>query len=566
MRQSLLIFMSICFNLLIAEASIQTNYNTYNQFSFFENHFSWEQRFKNDFTVYFNTKHLLTENSYFDRSSKNTNYIYTLSFDKYFIKPFLIFDYSSFYNTGLPEDSVSVNDKYLNQLGAGYSASFLNNKLVVQQRGKHVRLDNPQRYYYGWRTDTMVSYQELFENNTIHSTLYYSNNDTFLERYDSHGVDLTYRYSNINLFSFRIRYDLYEKEIYLFNMKDDRSVRDDYNAHLNLKYSITDYFDFTIDNFTNYRRLNFVENTSRNNWVFDNNLNYQLNYYTSLGKYYSRLGMFNRTRYLKSNNQSRDSEEKKITFGALWNFVAIDTLRIEIENSILQNFHSGTYSFLDNDRVMTSYSIFVVNNFQNHNMKNIVQVFQGEQVYTNSILSANNHEKVIYQWSPEVELFLNHYFKFINKYTMRADYDYFIWHDFLKDRFYRYLSAEWGIRFFEKNHFLSQSRRNTYDFIGIYTAFILEHNETAEKYNSVWYRNSSQYLRSYVVSVIYQKDEFYIRLQPEIKYDNNTIESEVQFDSSYTVGDFTVSTSVNPIGKQFNKMIWRFNLSVQYMF
>ena len=487
-------------------------------------------------------------------------------------------DYSSFYNTGLPEDTLSVSDKYIRQAGLGYSASLLRDRLFIKQSGNYVRVDNPQNHYYGWLTDTRVNFQDIYQNNLFQSTLYHTNNDTYLERNNSYGIDLLYGYSNINNLHLRFRYDMQARDLYLYNELDDRSERDEYLAQLNLLYKITDRFDFTIDNRANFRRLEHEENISRNNWFFENNFDYQINYHSIFGQYFTRLNLQNRTRYLRSNDQSRESNEKQIIFGGLWNIAVFDTLRFEVGNSILRNYHSGEYVYLDNDRAMTTYSLFSTSNFQGHSIKNSFQIFQGQQVYIDRLLSANNQEILIYQWIPEAEIYLHRNFRLINKYIMRADYDYFIYHEFLNDRFYRYLSAEWGLRFFNFTHASSTlrgyylespheaifiDRGNGFD---IYAAFILEHNETAEKEEGIWYRNNGEYLRSYIVSMNYIKENYSLGLQPALKYFNQTYESEVQIDVNLYIGDLLLNTSINPIGRQFNEMIWRFNVNVIYMF
>ncbi|MCL2063429.1 MAG: hypothetical protein FWG98_03525 [Candidatus Cloacimonetes bacterium] len=580
MKQILLLCMSIFFSLLVAEANFQSYFNTYNQFSLFENQFIWEKLFQNDLTLAFETSYQNSQNSHFDRSSKNTNYNYLLSFDRHIFQPFILANYSSFYNSGMPEDTLSVSDKYLRQAGLGYSASFLQERIFIRQSGSYLRVDNPQKYYSGWLTDTRVNFQDLFQNTYVQSSLYHTNNDTFLERNNAYGMDFLYRYNNINNVILRLRYDMLAKDIYLYNEFDDRSSRDEYLAHINMSYRLTERFDFMIDNRANFRRLNHEENITRNNWFFENNFDYLLNYRYIFGQYFARLNLQNRTRYLKSNDQSRESDEKQITIGGLWSFAVVDTLRFEVGNSILRNFHSGEHSFLDNDRVMTTYSLFTNSNFNRHWLKNTMQIFNGKQVYIDRLLSANNQDILIYQWIPEAEFYLHKNIRFYNKYVIRADYDYFIWHDFLKDRFYRYLSGEWGIRFINGNMIFSNSSisldnlvqtyqlkdNNYYDRFEVYTAFILEHNETAENDEGVWYINNSEYMRTYLLSVNYIRNNVFLRIQPVVKYFNESFESEVQVDLNLIFGDLILNTSINPIGRQFNEMIWRFNLNVMYRF
>ena len=560
-------------NLLVCEANLHTNYSTYNHFSNFENIFSWRHNLQNDLTIHFNTRNSYSDNTHFDRSSKNNNYNYSLTYTKYDIQPFLLANYASFYNTGTPDDSISVSDKYIREGGLGYMASFFKNRLTLQQSGSYVSLDNSLKSYYGFSTNSVVSYQDYISRFNFNSNLYYSDNDTYLETNNAYGATLALNSREIlfnnkdNFLRVRIKYDHYAMDTYLFNVRDDRSERDEFLSVLDFSYHISPRFNFSVENISNYRRLNFTENTSRNNWYFDNNFIYELNYKYILGQYYARLNMQNSTRYFRSNNQSRDSLEKQFTIGGLWNFAVVDSLRFEVSNSLQQNFHSGTFNSLDNDRLMTTYTLLTNTSFHRNIFKNSFQYFQGKQIYIDKALSANNHEIYNYQWVPESEFYINHNFRFYNKYTLRAYYDRFIWSEFLNDRFYRYLSGEWGIRFIDQ--YQNPNNRKTgllYDRFTVYTAFIIEHTETAENIDDQWYRNNIDYIRNYLLSIEYYKNNFFIRMMPLFKYYNKSIESEIQTDLNLVLGDLLINASVNPIGRQFNTMIWRFNVNLQYNF
>ena len=463
----------------------------------------------------------------------------------------------------MPEDSVSVNDKHINQLGLGYAVSFLNNKLFLKQTGSYSKLENPLHEYFGIITDTAISYQ----NQAFYSNLYLSNNDTYLERNNKHGAEIATSIKQIKNTdaSIRLKYDHHAMDTYHFNTKEDRSERDEYLASLKFSYKITEDLDFTIENQGNYRRLNFEENLSRNNRYYENNFTYQINYKYIFGDYFARLNLLNNSRYFRLNNQSRDSAEKQFTLGGLWTTTLADTLRFEVGNSLLQNFHSGTFNTLDNDRVMTSYTLLLINNFWNNTIKNTFQFFQGQQIYIDKTMSANNHEIQNYHWTPEAELYLNQYFKLYNKYTLRAYYENFIYIDFLNDRFYRNITAEWGIRFLDKYIQVNNQKTGVlYDYFDVYAAFILEHSENAEKLEDIWYKNNSEYIRKYLISMEYYKNNFHLRLMPILYYFQSSIESEVQIDLNMILGDLTLNTSINPIGRQYNKTIWRFNFNLMY--
>jgi hypothetical protein len=355
-----------------------------------------------------------------------------------------------------------------------------------------------------------------------------------------------------------------ERDIYAKNEWDDQSIRNEYFADLNMVYRITDNFEWNVINRTYFRKLNFEENTRQNNWFYETDLNYKLNLHTQVSQYYTVLSLKNNKRNWKSNNQSfyRESEEKKISYGALWKYPLIDTLSVEIANSILQNFHSETSQSMDYDLVMNSYSIYSVKNYKRHSFYNTMQIYQGELVNIHSGQSAYNHKKMSYIWNPETDLYLSRHFRLVNKYRMRADYEDYIWTEFIKDRFYRSLSGEWGIRFLQSNLMAFW----LYDNFSIYGAFSLEHIETAVKEDGMWFRNSSEYQRNYLLSLDYQKRNFLLRVKPVVKYYNRTFESEIQTDATLNLQNFQIITSINPVGRQFNKMIWRFNLFVQYGF
>jgi hypothetical protein len=217
---------------------------------------------------------------------------------------------------------------------------------------------------------------------------------------------------------------------------------------------------------------------------------------------------------------------------------------------------------MDNDRVMNTYTLYTINRFKRHLLHNTIQVLQGEQVFINRVLSAYNHDKTSYLWQPEADLYLHQYLRFINKYQLRADYEDYKYDDFVNDRFYRILNAEWGVCLLNADDYFYQIGDNSY----IYFAFLLDNIETAERDTNIWYRNSSDYQKQYLLAINYQTKHLALKLQPVLKYYNDIYETEVQTDVSIRLQNLHLQASINPIAKQDNKMIWRFNFGVNYEF
>ena len=559
--------MTLYISFLFSESNLNTNYNTYNQSSTFENRFTWNEVLLNDWRVNFFTNYSYAQNSYFNRSSKNTSYSYRLINEHFFIKPFILYENNSYYNTGLPEDSVSVNDKKIQRSGFGYHIFLLNQQINIQQENKYTKLSNSLNDYYGWASKYLISYtNNNFERtniNLINLNFHYHDNDIYLDRYQNTGGEILYNYKNVNNLSLKAKVDFQKNDIYSYNIKTDISERYDYLTEIRTNYFLTPTLIWDLNNRTNYKKTEHEENINRNNRTFDNELSYKITFKTDNIDFYTNLAISLRKRYLKSNNQDRESFDKKFTNGMIASFPFVDTLKIDVTTSLLQNFHSETYKFLDNDRYMNSYNLFVKKRIKNSLFINNFNFIKGQQVYIDQLLSANNHDKLSYIWMPEFEYSFQRNISLINRYQMRADYENFVWKEYLNDRFYRNLNCEWGINI-SKHNDLQDFQKNHYQ---IYSAFVLEHSETAEKIEDQWIRNTNEYQRKYIVSFSYSSDTFSFRFQPLLKYFNNSFESEFQTEIYYTIQDnLFFNITINPIGKQFNQMIWRLNTTIQYNF
>lgn len=565
MKKNLLLFIILYVSLLLAESNLNTSYNSYNQSSVLENNFQWDEIFDSYWNVNFLTHYSYAQNSYFDRSSKNTFYNYKLSYDKYNLKPYLLYQTSYFYNTGLPEDSVSVNDKNIQKAGFGTNISFIENRINFFHENTYTKLNNSHNDYYGWFSKYALNYSNrtsnYLRNNRYDFTLYYNNNDVYLDRSKNAGINLIYNYQKTNNFLLRTYLDYKKNDIYSYNKKTDENELYDCLVEFKSLKLLTTSLIWDLHNQSNYKKTEYKENYNRNNRTFDNKLSYKLTYKSNPIDYYIVLNILYKKRYLKFNNQDRESFEKKLINGAIINFAMLDTFKIEIVTSLLQNFHSDSYNFLDNDRYLNSYNIYILKNFKNFHIANSFSYINGEQVYIDKLLSANNHNKKSYIWIPEFEYHFSKSLNIFNRYSIRADYETFIWNEYMNDRFFRNLNGEWGLKI---KGYMNENNDNTFQ---IYTAFILEHSETAELLDDKWIQNINEYQRKYLISLTINHRFIYFKFQPLLKNFNDNYEIELQTDLICNVQDnlyFTIS--VNPVGKTFNQMIWRLNTSLKYNF
>jgi len=459
----------------------------------------------------------------------------------------------------LPADSISITDKRVDRLGFGFNTLFFNNNISLNHQNNYLKLTNPFDEHHGWNTDTRVVYNNHLNNNLFNTSIYFRNNDLFLDNTRNHGMELNYSYNNFNEFSIRLRYNDFQRDIYEFNRRSDQSNRGEYNVDLQFEVFLTDYLIWNVQNHSNYRTLNFTENKARNTWFAENDLSYQLGLNGSNSHYFTRLNLVNRTQFTNANEQTTESVEKKFTYGAVWNIAIFDTLGVQISNSIVQNFHSDNLVIMDNDRTTNSYTVFFTNLFHGHFIKNHLQYIIGEQVFISSIMSANIHRRESYLWNTELDLRINDQFRLINHNRIRADYEYFLWTEFLRDRFFRNFYGEWGVRYTMMN-------TRFFDHLIIYPAYAIENSETAQKIDSLWQRNTSEYQRRYLISINYHKKVFHLMLEPSYRYFNRMFEFELQSDASIIMNDFMLTLNVNPIGRHFNTMIWRVNLNLMYSF
>lgn len=255
-------------------------------------------------------------------------------------------------------------------------------------------------------------------------------------------------------------------------------------------------------------------------------------------------------------SSNRDSETIKTTFGVNLANVYLDSLTVSHSLEKIKTDYPQATSGLDNDFITEVTLLSFRKNFDNRvNFSNYFTYSKWQEIYLSAKLSGNNNVRTSYSYNPTVELLFGDNLVFTQNYTIRADYDDFIYDSFhynyatttLYDRFYRQVSAEYKFRY-DTSPILTKLSRGSWaipnniyrqsDNLNVIASYKFFSNETGDKQSYIYeIRGENKRHEAYVLT---EKNIGGLNVQVKPKYEWGQKESfECQSMMTYLYSEYT---------------------------
>jgi hypothetical protein len=258
--------------------------------------------------------------------------------------------------------------------------------------------------------------------------------------------------------------------------------------------------------------------------------------------------------YSSSNN--RDIEKIKTVFGARFSTSFIDSLTIDQTLEKVSSIYPQAESGPDNDLISKVTKLSIRKNIgDNVNLKNYFTYSNWEEVNLAASLSGNNNIRTSYNYNPQLDILFGDKLLFTQNYTIRIDYDDFIYDSFnynygtitLYDRFYRQVSAEFKLRYNDSPYISLREasewnkpnnlriKRNNNDIILSYKYFA---NETGDRQNDIYEITGRNKKNELYIQAKKNLGNFSIQLKPKTEW-GQTETYEVTATIEYLENDST---------------------------
>lgn len=524
-----------------------------------ESSLNWNKEWSDKWELNYGTHFSNASNDYFNRNNKYSNVLWSLERKNSILPIRINYMYAYNHNKGLPEDSISVEDNQKQMFGIVIEKSLFEVFTLNQSLAKS-RIETVDRTFIGSVSNSSII---MFINKgsyLIDNYFNYELNKTFLESREQQTSNLRFAYTRaLNQFDLSVKLLSLDQDVYTYQEKTDYQKKLDYLDNLILQRQFMDLIIWNFKQNGDFRRNVYQNNRNKNNWTFDN-------YIDSYFKYDNdnlllKLGAKHnyKKRYLKIDEQNRKSIDRSLYSYIQFYELPADTISIDVSVLLTQNFHSYPYNSLDNDRQIQLFSLYIQDQL-NHlvSINGLASLQRSHEVFISSSLSSNNNRKTTYLIQPEIMTQLSNNFQIFNKYHIRATYENYIWNDYLNDRFYRRINAEWGFNL-GKNQELNRSR--------LQVSYSYESNETADYNKSEWLVNSRNIIRTISGKLRINQDRLTYRIEPQMKYQYKKYESEILFDLNWNfMPESSFKITINPIGNTFNKLIWKVYAGMDFIY
>ncbi|MCB5260691.1 MAG: hypothetical protein M0Q19_04170 [Candidatus Cloacimonetes bacterium] len=294
----------------------------------------------------------------------------------------------------------------------------------------------------------------------------------------------------------------------------------EYNPHNKIALQLSENY--------NERRIRLKENTIRNNGEFYNDLDIKLGYEITSNLQLD-IGASHNFAYKGFNilENTRNIENRTLNANTGWEYSPSDSLFAGLSiNLQITSFPSNKK--WDNDLRTRSARLGWKHYYKNFiRLSNWFNYSIREDVYLNSMLSANNHEMQSFTLFPEAEILLGDRIAFIQSYQIRTDYTDFLYSSIRTAKLYRQLGCKFNL-IFDSYPYIARSgddvwlqnpyRKNSGSAFSSNMEFSYEENQYADKQDEFYNINNKN--RNYIVGITLKHDidNFYYSIAPRISW------------------------------------------------
>lgn len=342
----------------------------------------------------------------------------------------------------------------------------------------------------------------------------------------------------------------------------------EYYPHPNLGISLAENY--------NERRTTLSENTIRNNGEFFNNLNLDFKYDLLPGFNIELLSshMYSIKDFSISQN-TRHIENRSLNANSGWEYSPYDSLFAGIGINLQRT------SFPANDTWDNDLRNRQLRLGWKHYFRDVIRLSNRfvysirDDIYINSLLSANNHNMQSFGFQPESAILLGDRVALLQSYQIRTDYTNYRFHKQRTDKLYRLLSCQFNL-IFDSYPYVARSgdarwfsmpyRRNSgYAFLSDFS-FSYEENQSGDKEGEVY--NINHKTRKYVTGITMKHDigSFYYSIAPQFSWGTwQEFSLKAGTYWSFDNGSF-LELGLTPISEDLKRIDWRSSVNLSIIF
>jgi hypothetical protein len=360
-------------------------------------------------------------------------------------------------------------------------------------------------------------------------------------------------------------------------LKQDRQRRNSLNLFSRVDYYPHPLLNVSLSESYWERRTKLNNNIVRNSGEFFNKLDlsvdYEIHPQIDLGTIASHNIAIKDFSYAQN---TRHVENRSLTGTAAWEYGRQDSLLAALSINLQRTYFPRNENRWDNDlRTRTLRLGWKHYHHDRIRLGNWFIYSIREDVYLDSLLSANNHSLESFSFLPEIDILLGDRIAFRQSYQLRADYTDFHYETERINRLYRQVGYRYNI-IFDSYPYIARSgdekwlhlpyRRNHGSAIMIDMGYAYEENQYADQSEDYYDINTKN--RKHLASLIIKHDigSFYYSLSPQYTWGTWKEYSLVAGANwSFNQGSY-LEISLAPVSEDLQAIDWRTSMNLSLRF
>lgn len=274
------------------------------------------------------------------------------------------------------------------------------------------------------------------------------------------------------------------------------------------------------------RRTRLDNNIIRNNGEFNNKLQLDLNY-----EVLPQLQLLSRASHsmmikdFSYQENTRHLENRGFNLGLAWEYAEYDSLIVNLGIDLQKTYFPKNNNRWDNDLRTRSSRLGWKHYYRDHiKISNWLALNLREDVYIDSLLSANNHDIKSLSYQPEVDILLGDRLCFKQSYQIRADYTDYMYYTKNTPKLYRQLAYRYSF-IFDSYPYLARAgdekwfrmpyRPNRGSAFMADISFAYEENQYADKEDSYYLIHTKNRRYQAMLTLRHDIGEFHYSLIPQ---------------------------------------------------
>ncbi|MCB5251681.1 MAG: hypothetical protein RBR69_07855 [Candidatus Cloacimonadaceae bacterium] len=359
--------------------------------------------------------------------------------------------------------------------------------------------------------------------------------------------------------------------------KQDTQSRNIMNLNSQLDITPHELLEFSISEYYSERRTRLDNNIVRNNGEFYNDLQLKFAYFV-----HPRITLSTQAAHqlaikdFSYAQNTRHIENRILGATAAWEYSEQDSLITSLGINLQRTYFPRQDNRWDNDLRTRNFRLGWKHYFKEYIRLGSWFVYSlREDVYLDSLLSANNHSLESFSFLPEIDILLGDRVAFRQSYQIRADYTDYYYQTQRINKLYRQVGYRYNL-IFDSYPYLARSgdekwlrlpyRRNRGSAFLIDVGYAYEENQYADQAGN--YYNIKTKNRKHLASLNLKHDidDFYYSLSPQYSWGTWNEYSLVAGASwNFNHGSY-LELTLSPVSEDLREIDWRSSVNLSLRF